>query len=602
MTFSRQERRLAAILAADIAGYSALMERDEHGTLARLAALRAETVEPALAAHRGRLVKLMGDGWLAEFASVVDAVRCAVTIQERAGGVLPLRIGINLGDVVVDGDDLLGDGVNIAARLEGLAMPGGIVVSGTVFDHLHGQPGLTFANLGEQRLRNIARPVRAYRLAGLGADAAPAPSGATERPSIAVLPFDDLSGDSDQTYFGDGIAEDLLTALSRFRDLRVLARHSSFAFRGQTLDAVELGRRLGVGYLLEGSVRKMGARVRVTAQLIDGSAGDHVWAERYDRPLDDIFAIQDELVATIAATLAGRIWAAGIDRAKRKPTTDLVAYDLVLRGTERLASYDDGANEAAVALFERAMTLDPEYALANAFLALSIFSLPWNEREDEYRPRCLALASRAVQLDASDSRCHRILAMILLNTREFERAEQHADRATALNPNDADAAAYRAYMLCFLGRPQEAVAEVRRAMALNPYHPSWYWTVFARALHASGQHAEAADAFERIARPQFHHHARLAACHAKLGDDEAARRAVARTLAAKADFSSTAWTATMPSGMRPTASGCAPSWSPRVFRPEVGRAVPGRAWTRRVSLAIAAEFCRLCFDILWLSR
>ena len=307
MTFSRQERRLAAILAADIAGYSALMERDERGTLARLAALRAETVEPALAAHRGRLVKLMGDGWLAEFASVVDAVRCAVTIQERAGGVLPLRIGINLGDVVVDGDDLLGDGVNIAARLEGLAMPGGIVVSGTVFDHLHGQPGLTFANLGEQRLRNIARPVRAYRLAGLGADAAPAPSGATERPSIAVLPFDDLSGDSDQTYFGDGIAEDLLTALSRFRDLRVLARHSSFAFRGQTLDAVELGRRLGVGYLLEGSVRKMGARVRVTAQLIDGSAGDHVWAERYDRPLDDIFAIQDELVASIAATLAGRI-------------------------------------------------------------------------------------------------------------------------------------------------------------------------------------------------------------------------------------------------------------------------------------------------------
>lgn len=546
MTSSRQERRLAAILAADVASYSAFVEQDERGTLERLTRLRAEIVEPALAEHGGRLVKLMGDGLLAEFASVVDAVRCAVAIQGRAGEILPLRIGINLGDVVVTGEDLLGDGVNIAARLEGVAPPGGIVVSGTVFDHLHGQPGLTFASLGEQRLKNIARPVRAYRLTDGGPETVLVPSAAGERPSIAVLPFDNLSSDPDQTYFSDGIAEDLLTALSRFRDLRVLARHSSFAFRGQALDAVELGRRLGVGYLLEGSVRKMGARVRVTAQLIDASAGDHVWAERYDRPLDDIFAIQDELVATIAATLAGRIWAAGVDRAKRKPTTDLAAYDFVLRGTERLASYDKGANEAAVALFERAMALDPEYALANAFLALSIFSLPWNERADEYRPRCLALSSRAVQLDSSDSRCHRILAMILLNAREFERAEQHADRATALNPNDADAAAYRAYILCFLGRPQEAVAEVRRALMLNPFHPSWYWTVFARALHASGQHAEAADAFERITRPQFHHHARLAVCHAKLGDDEAARRAVARTLAAKADFSSTAWTATMP--------------------------------------------------------
>ena len=545
MTSSRQERRLAAILAADVASYSAFVEQDERGTLERLTRLRAEIVEPALAEHGGRLVKLMGDGLLAEFASVVDAVRCAVAIQGRAGEILPLRIGINLGDVVVTGEDLLGDGVNIAARLEGVAPPGGIVVSGTVFDHLHGQPGLTFASLGEQRLKNIARPVRAYRLTDGGPETVLVPSAAGERPSIAVLPFDNLSSDPDQTYFSDGIAEDLLTALSRFRDLRVLARHSSFAFRGQALDAVELGRRLGVGYLLEGSVRKMGARVRVTAQLIDASAGDHVWAERYDRPLDDIFAIQDELVATIAATLAGRIWAAGVDRAKRKPTTDLAAYDFVLRGTERLASYDKGANEAAVALFERAMALDPEYALANAFLALSIFSLPWNERADEYRPRCLALSSRAVQLDSSDSRCHRILAMILLNAREFERAEQHADRATALNPNDADAAAYRAYILCFLGRPQEAVAEVRRALMLNPFHPSWYWTVFARALHASGQHAEAADAFERITRPQFHHHARLAVCHAKLGDDEAARRAVARTLAAKADFSSTAWTATM---------------------------------------------------------
>ena len=405
---------------------------------------------------------------------------------------------------------------------------------------------MSFASLGEQRLKNIARPVRAYCLAGRGAETVSVPSHSSERPSIAVLPFDNLSSDADQAYFSDGITEDLLTALSRFRDLRVLARHSSFAFRDQALDALELGRRLNVGYLLEGSVRKMGGRVRVTAQLIDASAGDHIWAERYDRPLDDIFAIQDELVATIAATLAGRIWAAGVDRAKRKPTSDLAAYDLVLRGTERLASYDEGANEAAVLLFERAVALDPEYALANAFLALALFNLPWGERADEYQARCRALAAHAVQLDPSDSRCHRILAMILLNAREFDRAEQYADRAAALNPNDADAAAYRSYVLSFIGRSQEALAEVRRALALSPFHPSWYWTAFARALHGSGQYAEAAAAFERMAQPRFHHHARLAACYAALGHTEATRRAVARALDAKPDFSSSAWTATLP--------------------------------------------------------
>ena len=544
MATSPQERRLAAIVAIDVVGYSALVERDEAGTLARLVALRAQVIEPQLAVHHGRVVKLLGDGLVAEFASVVDAGAGAVAIQGRNQSGLELRIGINLGDVVVEGDDLLGDGVNVAARLEGLAEPGGIVVSGTAFDHLHGQPGLTFGSLGEQRLKNIARPVRAYRLRR-GEGPMPVVT-AADRPSIAVLPFDNLGGEPDKAYFSDGITDDLITALSRFRDLRVLARHSSFAFRGQAIDAVELGRRLGVGYLLEGSVRKLGGRVRVTAQLIDAAAGDHVWAERYDRPLDDIFALQDELVATLAATLAGRIRAAGIERVRRRPTVDLAAYDLLLRGMERLASYEEGANEAALDLFERAVALDPDYALANAYLALAIFNLPWGERADEHRARCLAVAARAAQLDPIDSRCHRILAMILLYAREFDRAQTHADRSVALNPNDADAALYRGYVLTYMGRCEEALAEVRRGMTLNPFHPSYYWTALARALHGTGRHSEAAAAFERIERPAVHHHARRAACHAALGHAAEAARAVALILAVRPDFSSGPWVATLP--------------------------------------------------------
>jgi adenylate cyclase len=539
----RADRRLAAIMAADVAGYSRLVEQDEAGTLARLTMLRAEVIEPLLAEHRGRLVKLMGDGLLAEFVSVVDAVACAVAIQGRCPADFALRIGINLGDVVVEADDLYGDGVNVAARLEGLAEPGGIVVSGTAWDHLHGQPDLRFASLGEQQLKNIARPVRAYRLAGGAAPAAATPAA---RPSIAVLPFDNLSGDPAQAYFSDGITEDLITELSRFRDLIVLARHSSFALRGQALGAVEIGRRLGVRFLLEGSVRRAGERVRVTAQLIDAASGDHLWAERYDRALDDIFAVQDEVVATIAATLEGRIHAAGVERAKRKPTDDLAAYDCVLRGRERLAAYDADANAAARGFFERAIALDPDYALAHAFLALTIFSEVWGDAAAERQASCLALALRAVQLDPTESRCHRILAMILLTAREFERAGHHADRSVTLNPNDGDAAAYRAYILSFLGRPAEALADIRRALALNPFHPAWYWTAFARALQGVGQHADAIAAFERIELLRYHHHARLAISHTALGHAEEARRCVERAVADKPDFSSGGWVATLP--------------------------------------------------------
>jgi adenylate cyclase len=555
MAAPRTERRLAAIFAADVVGYSRLMEQDEQGTLERLKVHRKEFIEPLLDEYLGRVVKLMGDGALCEFASVVDAVRCAVLIQqgmaERERDMpeaarLRFRIGINLGDVIVEAEDLYGDGVNVAARLEGLAEPGGIVVSGTVWDHLHGKLGLRFEYLGEPRLKNIERPVRAYRLVADDTVLPAVPASVPVLPAVAVLPFDNLSNDPAQAYFSDGITEDLITELSRFRHLIVLARHSSFALRDQSLGAVEIGRRLGVGYLLEGSVRKVNNRVRVTAQLIDASNGAHLWADRYDRALDDIFAVQDEVVATIAATLAGRIVAAGVERAKRKPTTDLAAYDCVLRGTERLADHGPEANAAARTFFEQAIVLDAGYALAHAFLALTIFNEEWGAAAESKLASCLELARKAVALDPTDSRCHRILAMILLSAREFERADSHSDRSVALNPNDGSAAVYRGYILIFLGRATEAVTLIQRAIALDPYHPEWYWVSMARALHGAGRHADAIAAFERIERPRFHHFARLAACHGQLGHRDEVKRLVERTLAAKPDFSCAAWVATMP--------------------------------------------------------
>src|SRR4051794_14811558 len=546
MASSRADRRLAAILAADVAGYSALVERDESSTLARLAALRSKVVEPSLALHRGRPVKLMGDGLLAEFPSVVDAIACAVAVQTHPAADLPVRIGVNLGDVVVEGDDLMGDGVNIAARLEGLAKPGGIVVSGTAWDHLHGQTGLAFESLGERQLKNIARPVRAYRVVTHPTVLPTAPAKTPERPSIAVLPFDNLSGDPAQSYFSDGMTEDPITELSRFRDLRVVARHSSFSFRNQCLDAEEIGRRLGVRYLVEGSVRRAGERVRVTAQLIEVADGAHLWADRYDRALDDIFAVQDEVVAKTAATLMGRIEAAHLSQVPRVPTADLAAYDLVLQRIDRLAAYGPGTNAEARHLFERAIARDPSYALAHAFVALAIFNQDWQREPDASLERCLAYAQRAVDLGPHDSRCARILALALLTAREFERAELHSVRSLVLNPNDAHAAAYRAHLLYCTGRAEEGLAMIRKAIDLNPYHPLFYWYTLGRALQAVGRYGEAIVAWSNLTELRFHHQARLAVCHAKLGQVEAARQCVRRTMALRPDFSSGAWVTTLP--------------------------------------------------------
>src|SRR5262245_32828175 len=339
------QRRLAAILAVDVVGYSRLMEQDEASTLVRLKARRKEVLEPLIAKHQGRIFKLTGDGVLIEFGSAVNAVQCAVELQHNMAAAnsdlsddrhIVLRIGVNLGDVMVEGSDLYGDGVNVAARLEALAEPGSILVSGTAYDYVRNKVKVRFDDLGHQTLKNIVEPVRAYRAADMPAVTITLSKATTDKPSIAVLPFTNLSGDPDQQYFSDGSTEDIITELSRFRDLLVIARNSSFQYRDKAVDVRRVGRELGTRYVVEGSVRKLGNRVRTTAQLVDAVAGDHFWAERYDRDLEDIRAVQDEIVATIVATLVGRIIAVGAERARRKPPQVWAAYDYLLQGREHM--------------------------------------------------------------------------------------------------------------------------------------------------------------------------------------------------------------------------------------------------------------------------
>jgi TolB-like protein len=380
MAEERPQRRIAAILAADIVGYSRLMEQDESGTLAALKARRRSLLEPLVARYLGRIFKVTGDGVLVEFASAVNAVQCAVDLQDgmtAANGDLPqdrhivLRVGVNLGDVIVEGGDLYGDGVNIAARLEAIAEPGGILVSGTAYDHIRNKVKIRLDDLGPQSLKNIGEPVRAYRVAGPAA-AAMILKAASDKPSVAVLPFTNMSGDPEQQYFSDGITEDIITALARFHSLFVIARNSSFQYRDKAIDVKRVGRELGAHYIVEGSVRKIGLRIRITAQLVDAATGNHLWAEHYDRELQDIFAIQDEVVMTIVGRLAGQVETAGIGLMRRKRTENLAAYDYLLRGIENRNRFSDNDIDQALLMFRNAIALDPDFAQAYADLSLAL--------------------------------------------------------------------------------------------------------------------------------------------------------------------------------------------------------------------------------------
>jgi adenylate cyclase len=370
-------RRLAAILAADVAGYSRLMGADEEGTLERLKALRRELLDPKIAEHKGRIVKTTGDGLLVEFASVVDAVRCAVEVQQAmperntsiaADNRIELRIGINLGDVIVEGDDLYGDGVNIAARIEALADAGGVFVSNTVHDHVRDRLPFAFQDLGEQQVKNITRPVRVYRLLIDQSASLKAPLPLPDKPSLAVLPFQNMSGDPEQEYFVDGMVEEIITAISRLPWLFVIARNSSFSYKGKSPDLRQVGRELGVRYVLEGSVRKAGNRVRITGQLIDTASGAHIWADRFDGALDDIFALQDEMASSVVGAIEPKLRQSEMERAARKPTESLDAYDLYLRALSLEHQYTEEGMREAIVLSQKAIAIASSYPPAAAMI------------------------------------------------------------------------------------------------------------------------------------------------------------------------------------------------------------------------------------------
>jgi TolB-like protein/class 3 adenylate cyclase len=490
----RVERRLAAVLAADIAGYSRLMGADEEGTLARLKAVRKAVVDPAILSHRGRIVKTTGDGMLVEFASPVDAVRSAVEVQrsmaERHATApqdqkIEFRIGIHLGDIIIDDNDIFGDGVNIAARLEGIAEPNGICISDDAHRQIRGKVDVVFDDMGSQTLKNIAEPMRAWR-AQLGGDAATGREASTsstqlqalalpDKPSIAVLPFQNMSGDPEQEYFADGMVEDIITALSHFKALFVIARNSSFTYKGRAVDVKQVGRELGVRYVLEGSVRKAANRVRITGQLVDTATGAHLWADRFDGGLGDIFDLQDQVTESVVGAIAPTVEKAEIERARRKPTESLDAYALYLRGLAAFYQFGNRqANDEALRLFNSAIALDPDFASAYGRAAACYVLAKtngWMSGTANQIAEVTRLAQRAVELGKDDATAlatggHALVYVV----RDFEAAAL-IDRALVLNSNSAEAWNFGGWVKNFLGEPETAIERFARAMRLSPLDP-----------------------------------------------------------------------------------------------------------------------------------
>jgi adenylate cyclase len=476
---NRVERRLSAILAADVAGYSRLMHSDEEATHARFTALLAGAIMPAIAEHGGRIVKSTGDGFLAEFASAVEAVRAATQFQtqihelsssDAEDGRLVFRVGINIGDVIVEPHDIFGDDVNIAARLESIAEPGGICISSSVYDRVRGKLAIEFADLGEQNLKNIARPVHVYRVQIEGATRSVSPLALPDRPSIAVLPFQNLSGDSKQDYFADGMVEEITTALSRIRQLFVIARNSTFAYKGRTVDVKQISRELGVRYVLEGSVRRANSHVRVTAQLIDASAGHNVWVERYDRESADVFALQDEITERIAASIEPQLYVAEYLRSKRKSPESLDAWECAMRALSYVNTRSMRDYAAALELLNKAIQIDATYALPHALIAYltALEALYGWMPEEAAIPAARNAAEKGLILDADDPWVHLALGYVHQQSRRSEDAVQEYRKALSLNPNFALAHTYLATALCYLGQVDEALAHIATSERLSP--------------------------------------------------------------------------------------------------------------------------------------
>ncbi len=488
MTGERVERRLAAILAADIAGYSRLMGADEEGTLDRIKALRRELVDLKIKEYRGRIVKTTGDGMLVEFASVVDAVRCAADIQremaERNASIaatrrIELRMGINVGDIIIDEGDIYGDGVNVAARLETLAEAGGICVSRVVRDQVRDKLDFSFEDMGEQQVKNIARPIRTHRVllsggADAGRPAEPSARSAHQKPSIAVLPFANMSGDAEQEYFSDGITEDIITNLSRNHAFFVISRSTSFTYKGPAIDVAKASRELGVRYVLEGSVRRAGNRVRITAQLIDATSGHHLWADRYDRELADVFAVQDEIARNITGAIAPGIISAEIQQAQRKDPSQLDAWDRTMRAHWHIRRFTEHDLAEARRLLTDAIALDPTNSMALADLAFArhfeaVFG--WGDGPAESHAQLGAAARKAVAADDSDAMAHTSLAIFDLFSGRHEEARRRLSLALDLDPNSVFARGYLGVSYGFGGDYETALPHLEQALLLSPRGP-----------------------------------------------------------------------------------------------------------------------------------
>ena len=552
MTTQEVKRKLAAILSADVKGYSRLMGEDEKGTVRTLNAYK-EVMAGLIQHHRGRVVDAPGDNVLAEFGSVVDAVECAAEIQKELktrNAELPenrrmeFRIGVNLGDVVEEGAQIYGDGVNIAARLESLAETGGICISGSAHEQVENKVVINFEYLGEHIVKNITRPVRVYRVITQPGVAHEMDKklDLPEKPSIAVLPFVNMSGDPEQEYFSDGITEDLITDLSKVSGLFVISRNSVFIYKGKAAKVQEVGRELGVRFILEGSVRKVGNHVRITAQLVDAITGGHLWAERYDRELTDIFKLQDEVTREIVAALSLNLTKREEGRLVRRDTDNLAAYDHVLRGMEHHWRYTKDANAQAQVLFQKAIELDPGYALAYSWLGMTVlhsWTQGWNQ-DHRALAGAFELAQKAIALDDSLAEAHRILGDVYLYRKQHEEAISELKTAIALNPNYADAFAGLGDVLNWAGRAQEAIDFMKTAIRLNPHHHAWYFYTLGLSYLSLYRTDEAIEVLRRglIRNPDFLGiRLALAGLYAEIGDREKARIEVEEVLRISPYFS-----------------------------------------------------------------
>ncbi len=537
------ERKLAAILAADVVGYSGLMARDEAGTMAALKAHRAEVFDPVVTGHGGRIVKLMGDGALVEFSSPVKAVQAAVAIQSalrNAASPISLRIGINLGDVIIEGDDLYGDGVNIAARLEQMAEPGGILVSDDIRRYAAGKAEGGFEDIGEQRFKNIDQPVRVWRWRAAQAEAVTVRTTFTQRealslpdkPSVAVLPFDNMSGDPEQEYFADGVVEALTAALSHIKSFFVIARNSAFAYKGKPTNVRDIGRELGVGYVLEGSVQRAGGRVRITVQLIETETGAHIWAKKYDGSLDDIFDLQDSITEQVAGALQPSIRLAEIDRVGRKRPQDFGAYDYAMRAFKHVWALEKDEAAKGLELLNKALEVEQDYPLALALAAwchaqASVYN--WVRDIDASKAEALRLAERAVDLSSDDPLILTVLGTVHTFVRNYGAARVLLQRAVALDPNSAWAWSRLGWLAVYADRPQEAQVHFEKSLRLSPLDPLNFnnYVGLASAFQVAGDDNGAADMFLRALdeRPNaFWIHRNLAPALLGAGRFEEAKR------------------------------------------------------------------------------